>query len=432
MPISPDPPRGRKTSSSCGVDRSCHYADVAGVDQHQSAHGEIGIDMIDGRDRRGRNRCASPPVATTVMGLPYSALMRVDQAGRSGRHSPNRRRTACRNGVRADHLLGAVDGDARQHRGGLVQRLDARDWRPARSRCRRKRRPRRRCRKWWRCRNRPRSPRPCSAHAPPPCCTSRSAPTVSGRSTLSLMPRSDAGSPTSSGSHLRYLRQRSRRSNSAAGTTVAMMAAVEIGEGQAFQRQQLAQPARHIRRRCAASGSRRAIGRASCRRRQTAKTMLVLPASMASSIRRTPRRRTIAARCHAAGAVVQQQRAARRRCLRTRRHGFLVRQPRPDARAQARGARQPGRRARSRSPRSSRHHTNGRTAARRQQSRAASGANRRAPRQRGGGKFGAAGECARLMPMPMASQRPARSAAFQQDAGQLSAVGQHVIGPFDA
>ena len=79
MPISPDPPSGRKTSSSRLSGMRPSGFGVAGVDQHQPADGEVGIDMVD-RRMSGRKRCASPPVATTVMGLPYSSLMRVDQA----------------------------------------------------------------------------------------------------------------------------------------------------------------------------------------------------------------------------------------------------------------------------------------------------------------------------------------------------------------
>ena len=53
--------------------------------------------------------------------------MRVDQALDQADIAPIDAGLHRWNRVLADHLLGAVDGDARQQRRGLVQRLDATD-----------------------------------------------------------------------------------------------------------------------------------------------------------------------------------------------------------------------------------------------------------------------------------------------------------------
>ena len=100
-------------------------------------------------------------------------------------------------------------------------------------------------------------------------------------------------------------------------------------------------------------------------------------------------------------------------------------------RAQPAGPRQPGVAQRSQSRLSSRHHTNGRSG-RRGRSAPASAVGGAAPSAASemAGNSVSCGKWARLMPMPMASQRLS-PAAFQQDAGELFALGQHVIGPFD-
>ena len=154
-----------------------------------------------------------------------------------------------------------------------------------------------------------------------------------GSSTSSAMPQSTAPSPRN---------QRRRRRNiccastsrlcSARGTTVpddhrGHVAARSI----AFEREQLVRATRHIRRRCGGDRSRCASARGSSLRSSTrAKTTLVLPASIASSIvlplaRRDERhaRRDIAAWTDARSAIAAQpQRAVgrrgRRNCRRSR------------------------------------------------------------------------------------------------------------------
>ena len=51
---------------------------VAGVDQDQAADGEVGIEMVDGRGLRVE-QIGEAAGAITVIGLPYSSLMRVDR-----------------------------------------------------------------------------------------------------------------------------------------------------------------------------------------------------------------------------------------------------------------------------------------------------------------------------------------------------------------
>ena len=115
--------------------------DVAGVDQHQPAHGEIGIDMVDGRDV-GTEQMRQPAGRHHRHGL---AIFRLDarrSGRRSGRHSPNRRPTAwrARCPCRSPSGRGGWRRAAAAPRPGAAPRW--KDWRRARSRCRRKRRPR--------------------------------------------------------------------------------------------------------------------------------------------------------------------------------------------------------------------------------------------------------------------------------------------------
>ena len=74
------------------------------------------------------------------------------------------------------------------------------------------------------------------------------------------MPRSTSGSPITSGSHFRYRRQSWRRSNKAAGTTVAMMARVDVGEAQSLQLQQRLQQNGILIRRARCLGYRAPLG----------------------------------------------------------------------------------------------------------------------------------------------------------------------------
>ena len=141
----------------------------------------------------------------------------------------------------------------------------------------------RRCRRWWPCRNRPRSARPCSAACAATALTSRSAPTASGRSALDLHAEIDSRIAHDQGlafeiaaAKLAQIEQRGRHHGRDDG-------GVEIGEAEPFQRQ----------KRFSSTAYSSAVRAVSVTARHsarivlpswTAKTMLVLPASMASSM----------------------------------------------------------------------------------------------------------------------------------------------------
>ncbi len=153
-----------------------------------------------------------------------------------------------------DDVLGAVNGDARQQGGGLVQGLDrkigARRDHAAVNR-RRLRSPRR---KWWRCRNPPRSRSPVIAvmrrHGVDE--AGRRPPFRRPVGMDARGPDPDWGPSPASGSHLRYLRQNWRRSNKHRRDHRGDdRPGPDRRSDQLFQRQKLAQPSRHIRRRCA-------------------------------------------------------------------------------------------------------------------------------------------------------------------------------------
>ena len=374
----------------CAIHACSPCAGVAGVDQHQAADGEIGIEMVDGRDCRvGTDGEAAG--ATTVIGLPYSSLMRVDQAldqadiapvdaGLHGGHGVAcRSRSGCGGWRRA----------AAWRRPGAAPRR--KDWRRARSRRLQSRRSR----------------DTMSKLVAVPKST-----TISG-ALVALMRGDGVDQPV--GAHrlgtvdidldaqverrdrrppaarvLRYLRQRWRRSNSAAGTTRGDDRGVEIGEGQAFQRQKLAQPARHIRRRCAWSRSPRAIGRASSRRHRRRRRCWCCRRRWRAAW--SPKNTSPAAMARTRPPFVAAAARRWRRCLRTRPRVSSSRSRARMRRAQTRRPRQPGvahggkpfaapdiipMRRSGRRGRSAPRPRDGRRSAQR--------------RQRGGGKFGAFG-----------------------------------------